>query len=116
MNFEYGRGYKLIGDHKTGDVGHFANAVHPESEILQNASFNMRGKKIFQEGRRGKFKIIAKAKISQGEEIIVNYGCGYWLTLQKWYATGCVPMTKKTSTLKREERWNKRHVDRAASI
>ena len=109
VNFENGRGYKLIGDDHTGDVGHYANAIHPlNNEVEQNASFNFRGKRITNGGCRGVFRIVAKLDISEGDEIIVCYGSGYWLTMLKWSQAGGVAKKKKESTLRREERYKKR--------
>lgn len=84
VNFENGKGFKLDGDDTNGDLGIYANAIHPEHEFpKQNARFHTRSKKFLPNGR-GVFNIIAKQDIAAGEEIIVDYSDGYWLTMQNW--------------------------------
>ena len=72
--FENGKGYKLIGDNIDGDMGHYANSVHPLSDkIIQNARFDFKTKKYL-EKFRGRFDVIAIKDINVNEEIIVKYG------------------------------------------
>ena len=84
VNFENGKGFKLDGDDTNGDLGIYANAVHPEHEFpKQNARFHTRSKKFLPNGR-GVFNIVAKQNTAPGEEIIVDYSNGYWLTMHNW--------------------------------
>jgi SET domain-containing protein len=110
VNFENGRGYKLIGDNLDGDLGHYANAVHPDHpEVTQNARFNLTNKKYLP-NLRGRFNIFAVEDIPAGEEIIVSYGKGYWLTMSKWHemsTTGHLPQ-KSEAAQEREARAMKR--------
>ena len=110
VNFENGRGYKLIGDNLDGDLGHYANAVHPDHpDITQNARFNLTNKKYLP-NLRGRFNIFAVEDIPAGEEIIVSYGKGYWLTMSKWYemSTAGHSPQKSEAAQAREARATKR--------
>ena len=98
VNFELGKGLKLVGDGEGGDVGHYANAVHPLSKDLkQNARFSLshNHKQIFP-NNRGRFQIYAKEDIEVGDEIIVNYGKGYWKVVSDWFTK---PRRVKSSTV-----------------
>ena len=109
VDFENGRGFKLIGDAEDGDVGHFANAIHPQSkELKQNARFSLsHNHKQTLPGYRGRFHIYAKNDIEAGEEIIVNYGNGYWKKVDEWFST---PRPIKSPTvIARDVRAQKRH-------
>jgi hypothetical protein len=108
VSFENGKGYKLMGDNRGGDLGHFANAVHPSFPgVVQNARFELAfGEKTRLLNERGRFKVVAVKPIKQGEEIIVNYGNGYWLTMKQW-ESGSHP-TKPATVVARDERALKR--------
>jgi hypothetical protein len=86
VSFENGKGFKLCGDNAGGDLGLFANAVHPDNpQIEQNAKFSLNyGQRQYLPEKRGRFPVLATRKIEFGEEIIVNYGHGYWTTMYKW--------------------------------
>lgn len=102
VEFELGKGYKLIGDYLDKDPGLFANSVHPDYELpMQNARFVTKEKKITS-ANRGRFPIKAIRDISASEEIIVNYGVNYWVTLEKWKKEGNAKKTEATSA--REQR------------
>lgn len=106
VNFENGRGFKLVGDNQDGDCGHYANAVHPaDPSITQNAKFCINDDKVYLPNQRGRFNIYAVKDIAINEEIIVNYGEGYWLTIQKWEQA---PPIKSEASKAREERASKR--------
>lgn len=102
VSFNPGKGFRLIGDNETGDMGHFANSIHPENkDVKQNGRFNLSLKKMLP-NQRGQFPLIACENIKKNEEIIVNYGDGYWLKMNKW--TNEEHPTRSASTLAREER------------
>jgi len=83
-NFENGKGMKIVGDILCGDLGLYANGVHPDSpDIKQNARFDFTNKCMLP-GGRGMFYVIARHDIEPEEEIIVNYGDGYWSTMSRW--------------------------------
>ena len=45
VNFENGRGFKLVGSNLRGDLGHFANSIHHLfPQIKQNARIKLSGK------------------------------------------------------------------------
>ena len=101
-SFEPGHGYKLVGDNEDGDMGHYANAVHPANDaVKQNAKFHFNSKKQLP-NLRGRFELIALQKIAKGEEIIVNYGPGYWNTMEKWNPN--IISEKPKSAIARDER------------
>lgn len=86
-SFEPGKGYKLSGDNEDGDLGHYANSIHPlypSSFIQQNAKFRFQSKKYDMKQLRGRFNVIATKDIQPHEEIFVNYGPGYWQTMERW--------------------------------
>jgi hypothetical protein len=109
VSFENGRGFKLVGDDLEGDVGHFANSVHPlNKKVKQNAKFDFRHKKMTS-NERGKFEIVACRDIKKSEEIIVNYGSGYWLTMNRYFSNHSgLPREKPQSMLERDQRALKR--------
>jgi hypothetical protein len=105
-DFEPGKGFKLVGDNEAGDMGHFANAIHPDDKNLkQNARFNFTMKKTLP-NLRGIFPLYAAEDIKKNEEIIVNYGVGYWVKMEKWIK-GDYP-TRDDKVLARNERALKR--------
>ena len=117
QSFEQGKGFKLLGDTVAGDLGLFANATHPDyKNISQNARFDIDRKRLnsvfhdfdsdeesltgsgkkrkkkrncYMAGQRAEFPIIAIHDINKGDEIIVNYGQGYWSAVEKWEREGC---------------------------
>lgn len=109
VEFEKGRGMKLIGDAASGFKGIYANSVHPlDSNLKQNATFQVQnhvvlnnGSKVLRSGDRAYFPIVARQDIPAGEEIIVKYGVYYWKTLAD-HLTG--PRTKPQSVQDRDNR------------
>lgn len=103
VNFELGKGFKLDGDGADGDIGHFANAtqVNEEGESFPpvNARFCMKSKRQWlvsddQTGEiyfRGRFELVARRTIEAGEEIILDYGKGYWQTMTNYWKNGPPP-------------------------
>lgn len=118
VNFELGKGFKLDGDGEDGDIGHFANATQINDEGVadppQNARFCMRTKKQWivvnqQSGEtylRGRFDLIAKRDIKAGDEIILDYGKGYWKTMHEYWENG--PPPRSEVSIAREERARRR--------
>ena len=83
----------LNGDNIEGDLGHIANSIHPENpELKSNARFALGMKQIhlytYLEKKRGRFNIFAIRDIQCGEEIIVNYGFGYWSRIARFHKDG----------------------------
>lgn len=105
VEFELGKGFKLNGDALDGDLGIYANAIHPSGGVLQNARFDLRTKAYRSQGR-GCFLLKATKDINPQEEIIVSYGRSYWMTLDKWRQDGAPP--KPIAVLARNERAEKR--------
>lgn len=64
------------------------------------------GSKLDANRLRGRFDVIATTDIKAGEEVIVDYGKGYWTTLEKYFQ-GRLP-TKPASAHSRDERALKR--------
>jgi len=114
VNFELGRGWKLIGDDTSGDLGHYANAVHPAYPLpKQNAKFVMGTKKVFPCGTRGWFYLKALSDIKKNEEIFVNYGAGYWTTMEAWELNP-IPIEKPLTVQNRDIRTANRSVVKLA--
>jgi hypothetical protein len=87
FDFEMGHGYKLIGDNQMGDMGHYINGIHPfemTSKLNKNAKFNLNKTKKTLPNMRGYFYLVATKDIQAGEEIILDYGRGYWKAVAKW--------------------------------
>lgn len=102
VEFELGRGFKLVGDFADQAPGIYANSVHPENDdVTQNARFVLSSKQVLQAGR-GRFPLRAIKDIACKEEIIVNYGKNYWKTLENWRAFG--PPVKSAAAIARAER------------
>lgn len=115
VNFENGKGWKLAGDNQEGDLGLFANGTHPSlPSVTENARFSLSydrkwilpGETGRGEAPRGRFCLFAVKEIQEGEEIIVDYGSGYWATLKRW--DGEDRPVKSKETLARDERARKR--------
>lgn len=109
VSWQPGKGFKLLGDDIDGDLGHFANSIHPDNQnIVQNAKFNLdtRHKKVLEYGR-ARFDIVAKTDIAEGEEIIVNYGAFYWAIVDDWTKKGS-SMIKSQTCFDRDARANRR--------
>jgi hypothetical protein len=110
VSFELGRGSKLVGDGADGDMGHYANSVHPDCSMpKQNARFVMASKKTSSCGTRGWFSLQATEDIKRGDEIFVNYGDGYWSTMKNWKANPTA-LVKPLDVKKRDARALKRSV------
>jgi hypothetical protein len=92
VSWEFGKGFKLVGDDKDRDMGHFANSVHPENPNLsQNARFLVTEakKKFYKENtERARFNIVATKDIHVEDEIIVDYGKYYWYAMEKFIQKG----------------------------
>lgn len=129
MEFEYGRGLKLLGNIKLsnsgndnidakGFLGHVANSIHPLNDLpKQNARFDLKrkfstqqddckiNKSLFADGDIGYFPIVACRDIAVGEEIIVDYGRKYWSVLADWLLQ---PKKKTQETINRDNRKRRR--------
>jgi hypothetical protein len=53
--------------------------------VKQNARFELRNKRLTSSGTRGRFDVVAIADIAAGQEVFVNYGNGYWFTMQRFW-------------------------------
>lgn len=105
-NFENGKGFKIIGDDAAGDLGHYANAIHPDfPEIKQNVRFDMMSKRVLP-GGRGVFDVIARKDLEPDEELITNYSDGYWVTIAQW--NSAPHPVKSPKDVARDERAKKR--------
>ena len=113
FSWELGIGYKLIGDNKDGDLGHLCNSIHPDSpSVRRNAKFDNKslkrnkGKKYHLK-KRNKVDIIATKDIEIDEEIILDYGPGYWKVMSDFTQKGM--NDKPHSIQERDERAKKRN-------
>jgi hypothetical protein len=93
VSWELGKGFKLNGDNIDGDMGHYANSVHPENRNLsKNAKFlvNDAKKKFYKKltHQRARFNVVATKDIKKDDEIIVDYGMGYWKTMKEFTEKG----------------------------
>lgn len=105
VDFELGKGDKLVGDDEDDDLGIYANAVHPlNKDLKQNARFCLRSK-VYLPDRRGRYDIIARRDIKAGEEIVVSYGPFYWKAVQDFKEN---PPVKPLTAIARDERARKR--------
>lgn len=123
VSFELGKGFKLAGDGEDGDIGHYANSLTPqqaqEGTVKFNAKIDLHKKcswvvagSTYQ--MRGRFDLVAKCDIKARQEIILDYGKGYWLTMNNWIDGG-VPVKSQSAQL-RESRYLKRvHSDMSNS-
>lgn len=131
VEYEYShKGFKLSGNSESGDLGIYANAVHPDCEnIEQNASFCLKDKSLvassscfstaieaspsrkrkkqglYAPGDRAVFPIKALRDLKQHDEIIVNYGANYWRTMEQWFSQ---PVEKSEAVIRREARMKAR--------
>jgi hypothetical protein len=122
VEFEKGRGLKLLGNDLLGDKGHLANSTHPECKnIIKNARFQLNKKfsleletknptRLYKPGNIGKFPIISTKYIKKDEEIIVCYGANYWNYAQLWN-TG-IRLKRSASAERRDERQKRRSEER----
>jgi len=109
VSFELGRGLKLVGD-SLQHLGLYANSVRSDcADVVQNARFNLATKQSFTDGR-GMFSIVATRDIARNEEIIVDYGLGYWNTLRNWNVS---PPVKSKAVIERDERALARSIAKA---
>jgi hypothetical protein len=107
VDFELGKGMKLIGDAVGDDLGIYANAIHPNNkEVKQNARFHIKSK-VYLENKRGRYDILARRDIAKGEEIIVSYGKFYWTAVAKFKTN---PPVKPMAAVRRDERAMKRNL------
>ena len=105
VSFELGRGLKLVGD-SLQHLGLYANSVRSDcAEAVQNARFNLTTKQSFTDDR-GMFPIVATKDIARNEEIIVDYGHGYWNTLRNWKVAPPVKSERDKRAAKREKTKN----------
>ena len=134
VEFEYGRGLKLLGNINCsntvnnidgkGFLGHVANSIHPLHDLpTQNARFDLKrkfstrrndskiNKSLFAVGDIGYFPLVACRDIAAGEEIIVDYGRTYWSALAEWMLQ---PKEKTQKTIDRDNR--KRRRDEAKQV
>lgn len=123
VNFENGRGLKLVGNIEWGGdrgfLGHIANSIHPLHDLPhQNAKFDLKQKfstdntgriikNMFCAGNFGLFPLIALRDIGVDEEIIVDYSKGYWKAMDEWISN---PKFKSQSVIDRDLRMKRRHV------
>lgn len=115
VSFEFGKGDKLAGDNDEGDLGHFANSIHPNDPTMkQNASLDLNSRKfrkvtyISNDIKRGRFILTATKNIAKGEEIILDYGKGYWKTLRDYHEYGVQPLSEMV--LERNKRTEDRSI------
>jgi hypothetical protein len=107
VDFELGHGFKLVGDDLSGDLGCYANGEHHLNvDLKRNAKFAISKTKRILSHDRGMFKIIATRLIHKDEEIIINYGAGYWTTIGKWDPAS--PVMKPLAIQHRDQRAAKR--------
>lgn len=118
VNFELGKGFKLDGDGVDGDIGHYANASQIDDDGVANPPMNggfcMKSKKqwvVVDEASndtffRGRFDLIARKHIAAGDEIILDYGKGYWRTMHAYWEKG--PPPRSAVSVAREERAKRR--------
>jgi hypothetical protein len=57
----------------------------PPVIVEQNAKFNFTSKRYVDNKTRGRFDLVALTDIDVDTEIIVNYGIGYWSTMDKYW-------------------------------
>ena len=118
VNFENGRGLKLIGNaeavDRMGYIGQYANSIRPNFPFpIQNAKLFLgtkfatcragvlRRKGWYEAGDMGYFPLLAQNDIQEGEEIIVDYGAGYWRTMEEWHQS---PKIQSQSSKDRDSR------------
>jgi len=112
FSWQLGKGYKLIGDDKDGDLGHYCNSTHPTNPfVYQNATFDKRAlrktKSVkYQFNKRIKLPIIAIRNIAKDEEIIIKYNTGYWKAMNTFLQNG-IP-SKSITVIERDNRAAKR--------
>ena len=100
VNFENGRGFKIIGDDIMGDKGIYCNSVHPQQQYEANARFHLRSKKYLPDNR-GVFNIVAISQIIEDAEVLVDYSEGYWQVCANWDKS---PRYKPADVIAREKR------------
>lgn len=105
VDFELGKGSKLVGDDALEDLGIYANAIHPlNKDLKQNARFCLKSKVYLQDGR-GRYDILARRDIKAGEEIVVSYGAMYWQAIRDFKEN---PPVKPLTAVARDERAKRR--------
>jgi hypothetical protein len=130
VNFENGRGLKLIGnrpvDDSLGYIGQYANSIHPHFPVpKQNAKLYVGNKCAtspngllrrngwYEVGDVGYFPLLALKDILVGEEIIVDYGRGYWRTMEEWHRS---PKVQSQTSKDRDSRSLSRNLFRLVNL
>jgi len=127
VNFENGRGLKLVAistDNSIakGHIAHYANSIHPAHKFpMKNAKLSLRDKvatdnngikkKVYSAGDIGFFRLKALNEIRQGEEVITDYGDGYWKTMSEWQLSTQKNLLAVPKHTDREQRMKKRRID-----
>jgi hypothetical protein len=112
IEWQLRRGFKMLGDDEDGDLGHYINSTHPDSLwSYVNARFDKKSLKKTKSAkkfldRRFSIDIIANEDIEKDDEIIIDYGPGYWITMDNFLTNGL--KEKPIATLEREARAEKR--------
>jgi SET domain-containing protein len=112
FSWQLGKGFKLVADDLDGDIGHFANSIHPSNPfVLQNARFDKKSLKKTKSNKyicnkRVKIDIIASTDIKKDEEIVIDYGIGYWKTMEQFIQSGI--KEKSPATQERDARAKQR--------
>ena len=116
FSWQLGKGFKLIADDLDGNLGHFANSVHPDTPFIeQNARINKKSLRKTKSNKyllmkRIKIDIVASRDILKGEEIIIDYGSGYWNTMEHFVKSGI--KIKPLSVQLRDERTKHRESNK----
>ena len=127
VSFENGRGLKLVAistDNSIakGHIAHYANSIHPAHKFPKtNAKLSLRDKiatdnngikkKVYSAGDIGFFRLTAMNEIRQGEEVITDYGDGYWKTMSEWQLSTQKNLLAVPKHTDREQRMKKRRID-----
>jgi hypothetical protein len=120
FDWQIGRGFKMLGDDEDGDLGHYINSTHPDSlwsyvnaRLDKKSLKKTKSAKKFLE-RRFCIDIIANEDIEKDDEIIIDYGPGYWITMDNFLTSGL--KEKPIATLERDARAEKRAASEDMNI
>jgi hypothetical protein len=115
VEWETGRnGRKLVGEISNGHFGSIANSRSPSTQSLViNAKYAFGQRRSYENDSRGLFPLVALIEIERNEEIIVNYGVGYWKTFEKYVKNGLPEVPK--SSVDRDKRASNRDAIRMSS-